>query len=71
MLTFHNFPASGSNRAITVAGGKTSVGRTEYIEIHDESGLLDNTKATSIKDDSTRYRFVTATFGKTKTYTFR
>ncbi len=67
-IYFQGFSAGGET--IGVSGGKISVGGTEYVEIHDENGAVDNTKATRIKDDP-RHRFTAHTFSpKTKTYTF-
>ncbi len=57
-IYFWAFPTGASAREITVSGGKILVGGTEYAEIHDATGTADNDKATKIKDDSTRYRFV-------------
>ncbi len=74
-IYFTNFPAkSGNNRDLSVASnsGQISVGGKAYVEIHNDAGTADNAKATNIKDDSTKYRFVARglTLEPKRRYTF-
>ncbi len=69
-LYFWKFPTGDTARRITVVAGKISVGGTEIVIIHNDAGTVDNDKATKIKDDSTKYRFIDLEIGKTRTATF-
>ncbi len=61
-IYLRSFPAkSGNNRDISVANGRISVGGHPYVEIQ-TNDLADNDKATKIKDDPTKLKFVSSTW---------